>query len=41
MEQGNGNVNVGKRCMFTNRLEEDFVIDKHAEHEDIVIAAGF
>ena len=27
--------------MFTNTLDEHFVIDKHPEHEHIVIAAGF
>ena len=41
MQQANGNVNVGKTCMFTNTLDEHFVIDKHPEHEHIVIAAGF
>lgn len=41
MQQANGNINVGKTCMFTNTLDEHFVIDKHPKYEHIVIAAGF
>ncbi|MEQ7790391.1 N-methyl-L-tryptophan oxidase [Staphylococcus nepalensis] len=41
MQQAYGNINVGKTCMFTNTLDENFVIDKHPRYEHIVIAGGF
>jgi len=28
-------------CMFTNSPDEDFVIDVHPEHPEVVVAAGF
>lgn len=41
MKDANGSINIGKTCMFTNTPDENFVIDKHPDHEHIAIAAGF
>ncbi|WP_077622410.1 N-methyl-L-tryptophan oxidase [Sediminibacillus massiliensis] len=32
---------LGKACTYTNTPDEDFIIDKHPEHEHVVIACGF
>lgn len=41
MKQANGDINVGKTCMFTNTPDENFIIDTHPHHNHIAIAAGF
>ena len=41
MKQANGDINVGKTCMFTNTPDENFIIDTHPHHDHIAIAAGF
>ena len=41
MPNATGNLNKGAVCMFTNTSDEDFVIDKHPQHDHIVLAAGF
>lgn len=41
MQQANGNIRVGKTCMFTNTPDENFVIDTYPEYDHIAIAAGF
>ena len=30
-----------KTCLFTNSPDEHFILDRHPEHENVVIAAGF
>lgn len=41
MPKANGNLNVGRTCMFTNTPDENFVIDLHPEYSHVAIAAGF
>ena len=41
MPQANGNLNAGKVCMFSMTPDEDFIIDFHPEHSNILIAGGF
>ncbi|MFC4402261.1 N-methyl-L-tryptophan oxidase [Gracilibacillus xinjiangensis] len=36
-----GEHKVGKACTYTNTPDEDFIIDKHPEHDHVVIACGF
>jgi N-methyl-L-tryptophan oxidase len=31
----------GKPCTYTNTPDEDFIIDKHPEHDHVVVACGF
>ncbi|ANR69527.1 N-methyl-L-tryptophan oxidase [Staphylococcus equorum] len=41
MKQANGDINIGKTCMFTNTPDENFIIDTHPHHNHVAIAAGF
>ena len=41
MEAANGSINVGKTCLFTNTPDENFIIDKHPQHDHVAIAGGF
>lgn len=36
-----GNHKMGKVCTYTNTPDEDFVIDKHPNHDHVVMACGF
>ena len=36
-----GRLKFGKTCMYTMTPDEDFIIDRHPVHPNIVIAAGF
>lgn len=36
-----GKHKLGKTCTYTNTPDEDFIIDKHPEHNHVVIACGF
>lgn len=38
---GAGPTLMTKVCMFTNSPDEHFIIDRHLEHSQVVIAAGF
>jgi len=41
MPQAAGKLNAGAVCMFTNTPDEDFIIDFHPRHSNVVLAAGF
>lgn len=41
MPQANGNLNAGKVCLFSMTPDEDFIIDFHPQHENVLIAGGF
>ncbi|MCD2138075.1 N-methyl-L-tryptophan oxidase [Salinicoccus halitifaciens] len=41
MKEANGKLNRGVACIFNNTPDEDFIIDRHPEHENILIAGGF
>jgi len=41
MPKSAGKLNEGAVCMFTNTSDEDFVIDFHPKHDNVIIAAGF
>lgn len=36
-----GQHKMGKVCTYTNTPDEDFIIDKHPNHDHVVIACGF
>ena len=36
-----GELKFGKTCMYSMTPDEDFIIDRHPAHENIIIAAGF
>lgn len=36
-----GSLQFGKTCMYSMTPDEDFIIDRHPVHENIIIAAGF
>lgn len=36
-----GTLKFGKTCMYAMTPDEDFIIDRHPAHENIIIAAGF
>ncbi|WP_010283785.1 N-methyl-L-tryptophan oxidase [Bacillus timonensis] len=36
-----GQHRMGKVCTYTNTPDEDFIIDKHPNHDHVVIACGF
>lgn len=38
---GNGPTMKLSTCMFTNTPDEDFLIDTHPDHENVVVGAGF
>ncbi len=37
--EGNGNVMALRSCMFTNTPDEHFIIDRHPEYEQVIIAS--
>ena len=41
MPQANGRLNAGKVCLFSMTPDEDFIIDFHPQHENVLIAGGF
>ena len=41
MPQANGHLNAGKVCLFSMTPDEDFIIDFHPQHENVLIAGGF
>ena len=41
MPQANGYLNAGKVCLFSMTPDEDFIIDFHPQHENVLIAGGF
>lgn len=41
MPQAAGRLTQGKVCIYTMTPDEHFVIDRHPEHEHVVITAGF
>jgi len=41
MPKANGHLMRGAVGMFTNTSDEDYVIDFHPEHDNVIIAAGF
>lgn len=41
MRSANGKLNKGLACIFTNTPDEDFIIDKHPDYDNIYIAGGF
>lgn len=41
MPQANGELNEGKVCLFSMTPSEDFIIDFHPQHKNVVIAGGF
>jgi len=36
-----GKHKLGKVCTYTNTPDEDFIIDKHPDHDHVVLACGF
>ena len=41
MPQANGRLNAGKVCLFSMTPDEDFIIDFHPQHDNVLIAGGF
>ncbi|TWT25777.1 N-methyl-L-tryptophan oxidase [Planomicrobium sp. CPCC 101110] len=41
LPQANGQLNEGKVCLFSMTPDNDFIIDFHPEHSNLVIAGGF
>ncbi|MFC0469486.1 N-methyl-L-tryptophan oxidase [Halalkalibacter kiskunsagensis] len=41
MKKANGQLKQGKVCLYTKTPDEDFIIDYHPKHSNVVIAAGF
>jgi glycine/D-amino acid oxidase-like deaminating enzyme len=39
--QGNGRLELGKICLYTNTPDFDFILDIHPQYKNISIAAGF
>ncbi|MGE3803950.1 MAG: N-methyl-L-tryptophan oxidase [Gemmataceae bacterium] len=37
----NGPMNAGRVCLYTLTPDQHFIIDRHPQHEQVVIAAGF
>lgn len=41
LPQANGRLNDGKVCIFSMTPDEDFIIDFHPEHDNLIFAGGF
>jgi monomeric sarcosine oxidase len=41
MPQAAGNLKQGRVCLYTLTPDEDFIIQRHPEHPQLIIAAGF
>ena len=41
LPQANGRLNDGKVCLFSMTPDEDFIIDFHPEHSNLIFAGGF
>ncbi|MBI2371232.1 MAG: N-methyl-L-tryptophan oxidase [Deltaproteobacteria bacterium] len=41
LPEGNGELMLGKVCLYTNTPDEDFIIDRDPRHPQVVLAAGF
>lgn len=41
MPEANGTLIQGKTCLYTVSVDNDFIIDHHPEHENLIFACGF